>query len=736
MKQKIFYSFLLSLLISTQLNAQVKIGDNTTAIDTSALFEMESTAKGLLISRMDSAQRSAIVLPATGLLVYQTDGTTGFYYNTGTPATPQWIQLSTALITQLQDTDADTKIQVEETADEDIIRFDINGTERWVMDSTRLEPKNTGNSVFIGEGAGKSDDLSDNQNVFIGSSAGNSNTTGSYNTAIGRQSLYTNNYGFSNTAIGRNSLYYNTIGGYNAAGGRNSLHSNTMGSYNTAFGTYSLHNNTAGSGNIALGYRAGYNETGSNKLYIANSDDTTPLIYGDFSADSLRINGKLEVAGTIYGDTSQIKNIADPTDAQDAATKAYVDAAVTNGTVAGEMQYWDGTDWVLVTPGQSGQVLQLSVTNVPMWAGAAFSTLTTTAASLIIVFTAQSGGNVTSDGNGAVTARGVCWSTSPMPTIADSKTTDGTGTGVFTSSITGLAPNTLYYVRAYATNSAGTAYGSEVSFTSLLLAKPTLTTTAASSIIADAAQSGGDVTSDGGEAVTTRGVCWSTSPAPTIADSKTTDGTGTGVFTSSITGLVQNTLYYVRAYATNIAGTAYGNEVSFTSLSVDVGDFYHGDVVFYVLQPGDPGYDVNVLHGLICAISDQDGGGGIQWWNGSYTTTGATGTSIGTGQANTTAIVNNQGVGSYAAYVCDTLTLNGYDDWYLPSMDELNLMYLSKTTIDATATTNGGNSFIEDFYWNSSEVNDVMARDQTFSDGTQDGYGKNALCRVRAVRRF
>ncbi|MDD3280321.1 MAG: FISUMP domain-containing protein, partial [Bacteroidales bacterium] len=81
--------------------------------------------------------------------------------------------------------------------------------------------------------------------------------------------------------------------------------------------------------------------------------------------------------------------------------------------------------------------------------------------------TATSGGVISSDGGANVTARGVCWSTSQNPTIADNKTTDGTGTGSFTSAITGLTANTTYYVRAYATNSAGTGYGSEMSFTTL-----------------------------------------------------------------------------------------------------------------------------------------------------------------------------------------------------------------------------------------------------------------------------
>jgi hypothetical protein len=394
-------------------------------------------------------------------------------------------------------------------------------------------------------------------------------------------------------------------------------------------------------------------------------------------------------------------------------------------------------------------------------------TATTTAAISITSNTATSGGNVTDDGGSDITARGVCWSTTTGPTVAlATKTSDGTGIGTFTSAIDGLAGNTLYYVRAYATNSAGTAYGNEVSFTTLwscgssfskshlasggaapvdktvtyetvsttlfggtkcaitqnlgatnhassaadaaeasagwywqfnrkqgykhdgttltpawtitaidedsdwlpandpctlelgtgwriptktewtdanangswgnstdtynsvlklhaagLLHRsdgslyyrgygsyywssvqndatngwfltfgssnsgmhndtkaygfsvrclrdllPTLTTTAATVITATTASSGGNVTDDGGSDITARGVCWSTTTGPTVAlATKTSDGTGIGTFTSAIDGLAGNTLYYVRAYATNSAGTAYGNEVSFTT---------------------------------------------------------------------------------------------------------------------------------------------------------------------------
>ena len=426
-------------------------------------------------------------------------------------------------------------------------------------------------------------------------------------------------------------------------------------------------------------------------------------------------------------------------------------------------------------------------------------TVTTNAVSSITATTATCGGDVTSDGGAAVTARGVCWSDLPNPTVSNSYTTDGIGMGIFSSSLMGLSSNTTYYVRAYATNSAGTAYGSEVSFTTetgsstgqscpgtptvtdydgntyntvqignqcwmkenlrttrysdgtgialgsststttpyryypnndssnvstygylynwpavmhgassssanpsgvqgicptgwhvpsdaewtqltdhvsgqnqyvcggnsaniaMALASttgwgyssnacevgynpgannatgfsafpagvysgyyvsfgvdacfwssteydsdyawirylecydagvygfidykyggfsvrcvrdssgggtvslPTVTTNAVSSITATTATCGGDVTSDGGDTVTARGVCWSDLPYPTVSNSHTTDGIGTGIFTSSLTGLVANTTYYVRAYATNSAGTAYGSEVSFTT---------------------------------------------------------------------------------------------------------------------------------------------------------------------------
>jgi uncharacterized protein (TIGR02145 family) len=176
----------------------------------------------------------------------------------------------------------------------------------------------------------------------------------------------------------------------------------------------------------------------------------------------------------------------------------------------------------------------------------------------------MTGGTVISDGGSAITARGVCWSTAPNPTTANNTTSNGTGTGSFASSLVGLQPNTIYYVRAYATNAVTTVYGNEVQFTTTN-GIPVLSTTAASAITATTASSGGSISSDGGAAITARGVCWSTSPNPTTADNTTNNGTGTGSFASSLVGLQPNTTYYVRAYATNGITTAYGNQVQFTA---------------------------------------------------------------------------------------------------------------------------------------------------------------------------
>lgn len=191
------------------------------------------------------------------------------------------------------------------------------------------------------------------------------------------------------------------------------------------------------------------------------------------------------------------------------------------------------------------------------------ATVTTQTCTSVAETTATGNGTITDLGNSSVTQHGHCWNTSTNPTTSNDKTTKGTGyLGTFISDITSLSANTLYYVRAYATNSFGTAYGANVTFTSSTADTPTVTTKACSALTATTATGNGIITSIGDSGVSQHGHCWNTSVNPTTSNSKTLNGGGyVGAFTSAITGLTEGTTYYIRAYATNTAGTSYGDNV-------------------------------------------------------------------------------------------------------------------------------------------------------------------------------
>jgi hypothetical protein len=188
-------------------------------------------------------------------------------------------------------------------------------------------------------------------------------------------------------------------------------------------------------------------------------------------------------------------------------------------------------------------------------------------------------GFIVSEGAG-FSEKGVCYATATGPTISNSKVAySGTSTSAaFTVSLTGLNYATKYYARAYATIiGSGTIYGEEYTFTTLPVIPTVASTATATAITSFTATSGGNVTNNGGASITARGICYSTKTGPKITDSKTTDGTTTGTFTSSMKGLSANTTYYVRAYATNSAGTAYGPEISFKTAALPAAIYALGD---------------------------------------------------------------------------------------------------------------------------------------------------------------
>jgi uncharacterized protein (TIGR02145 family) len=189
-------------------------------------------------------------------------------------------------------------------------------------------------------------------------------------------------------------------------------------------------------------------------------------------------------------------------------------------------------------------------------------TITTSAVQNVSADTAQCGGVVANNGGDTIIARGVCWNTSPDPTIVNKITKDGNGVGSFTSIIRDLIPDIIYYVRAYATNSNGTSYGNEINFHTRD-GKVTITTSPLCCGTVSAITAGGTVHDDGGSAVTSRGICWNDAPGPGTDDSVIINGTGRGAFSCVVPDLILNKRYYFRAFATNSIGTFYGDEIEF-----------------------------------------------------------------------------------------------------------------------------------------------------------------------------
>lgn len=430
---------------------------------------------------------------------------------------------------------------------------------------------------FIGYKAGTSNNIGSN-NVFIGDESGSQNLSGNYNVFIGPNSGMNNKTGFSNISIGqgagqnlndgdKNIFIGVSAGNMNADGtdnvfignfagnqnimssnvfiGRTSGYSNSTGTNNVFVGEQSGRFNVDGSGNVFLGDQAGINEKGSNKLYISNSSTTTPLIYGEFD------NGKIDINGAIK--LRDILNLKPKT--------AYVgnpaEGDIFYDAVSHKIKYFNGTTW-----------MELSAT--PSVTTALVSTISVTPLTLL-ASSCTVNCNISSQGSSPITQSGVRYSTSPFfdSNVGSTVLSATPDVGDFSINLTGLLPKRVYYARAFAVNTQGISLGNMITFTTpISTAMPTITSNPVTNITQTSAVGGGNVSMPGGTALTAVGVCWNTSPNPTIANNTYSAPIDLGSFTFSITGLTANTTYYARAYATNSNGTSYGNEVVFSTASL------------------------------------------------------------------------------------------------------------------------------------------------------------------------
>lgn len=329
--------------------------------------------------------------------------------------------------------------------------------------------------------------------------------------------------------------------------------------------------------------------------------------------------------------------------------------------------------------------------------GGSLSLLTTDAISSITINSAISGGSVSDNGGAEIIEKGICWNTTGTPTTSDSKTKQGNGSDAFVSNLSDLTSNTIYYVRAYATNTAGTGYGDEKSFAAL--ANVSVTDDPVF-ISYTSFTTGGTVDAGGGATISERGIVYGLNSNPTKADYFVSSGSGPGSFTVTITD-IQDNGYYYRAYAVNEGGISYGPEKSFEKQKKTI-DF---NGTLYV-------YPVDNSNGLP--------------WSGNYVNTGAL--SSTDGETNTTKIVNIVGVGNYAAKLCSDLNAYGYDDWYLPASGELYAIFQNKNTI--------GGSFSTGNYWSSTESDYYYALGLNFLTGIISyNVPKYTILNVRCVRR-
>lgn len=368
--------------------------------------------------------------------------------------------------------------------------------------------------------------------------------------------------------------------------------------------------------------------------------------------------------------------------------------------------------------------------------------------------TANLQGEVMDTGGSEITERGFLLCTDKEDLNTCQKFSIPGGLGAYRLVVTNLKTGVQYFMRAFATNKKGTAYGAPIPFTTGEYTYASVKTVSVADIAIHGAVLTGTVTAEGNTPVTEKGFCVSIVPNPTVNNLKFPVAIGKGPFSYYLANLTENKTYYIVAYAINGKGIVYGSPLSFKTLSsvpvlitdpsspsnptnptagsLKIGDFHQGGVITYFFKETDPGYVRGEQHGFV--VSPEDITQSTYWGCPGLSIIKARNENIGAGKANTAEIVRMCGTLNSAARLCANYTYGGYSEWFLPSKDELNQIYLQADKIGGIDKT--------DLYWSSTEYSGTTITDQNiawlqlFIDGSYREARKNEVYRVRAIHYF